>query len=322
MSTILQLRRGTTAQHSGFTGANGEVTVNTTTKTLILHDGTTPGGFPQGAGTVATDLATHKADTANPHAVTKAQVGLGSVDNVAATALRDRTTHTGTQAASSISDFAATVRTTLLTGFSTAVNTAVTAADSVLNGVGKLQAQVDTILNRALTGLSTATATVVTATDSILVGIGKLQAQVTLRALLTANTFTGDQTIGGYKVIEANLQKVTEVQAAPTISGGVLALDLANGRSLVSLNAAITSITFSNNVASATKVQSHTLTFTADGTARSVVWPSGNGTSTLLVKWPGGVAPTLTSTNGKRDTFQFVSVSEFLWDAFIVGQNL
>lgn len=235
MSTTLQLRRGTTAQHSGFTGANGEVTVNTTTKTLILHDGTTPGGFPQGAGTVAADLVTHKADTANPHAVTKAQVGLGSVDNVAAAALRDRSTHTGNQ---------------------------------------------------------------------------------------PATTMAGDQTFAGYKAIEANLQKVTEVQAAPTISGGVLALDLANGRSLVSLNAAITSITFSNNVASATKVQSHTLTFTADGTARSVVWPSGNGTSTLLVKWPGGVAPTLTSTNGKRDTFQFVSVSEFLWDAFIVGQNL
>lgn len=322
MTTRLQLRRGTAAQHANFTGAAGELSVNTTTNTLHVHDGVTVGGIPQGAGTVAADLATHTGNTSNPHAVTKAQVGLGSVDNVSASSLRDRTTHTGSQTASTISDFAATVRATLLTGFSTAVSAAVTAADSVLAGVGKLQAQVNAVLDRALTGLSVATSTAVVATDSILVGIGKLQAQVTLRALLAANTFTGDQTLGGNKVIEANLQKVTEVQAAPAISAGVLALDLANGRSVVSLNAAVTSITFSNNVASATKVQSHTLTFTADGTARSVVWPAGNGTSTLLIKWPGGTAPTLTSTNGKRDTFQFVSVNTYLWDAFIVGQNL
>lgn len=322
MTTQLQMRRGTTAQHASFTGAPGEITFNTSTKTLHAHDGVTAGGVPQGAGTVGADLAAHKADTANPHSVTKAQIGLSNVDNVSAANLRDRSTHTGQQLASTISDFAATVRATLLTGLSVATNSAVTAADTVLEGIGKLQAQITDVLNRALTGLSTATSSVVTATDSILVGIGKLQAQVTLRALLTANTFTGDQTIGGNKVIEANLQKVTEVQAAPTISAGVLTLDLANGRSVVALNASVTSLAFTNNVASSTKVQSHTLTLTADGTARTVVWPAGNGTSTLLVKWPGGTAPTLTSTNGKRDTFQFVSVDTYLWDAFIVGQNL
>lgn len=41
--------------------------------------------------------AAHEARADNPHAVTKAQVGLGAVDNVAAAALRDRATHTGTQ---------------------------------------------------------------------------------------------------------------------------------------------------------------------------------------------------------------------------------
>ncbi len=38
-------------------------------------------------------------------AVTKSQIGLGSVDNVSAVSLRDRSTHTGTQPASTISDF-------------------------------------------------------------------------------------------------------------------------------------------------------------------------------------------------------------------------
>jgi hypothetical protein len=45
MATILQLRRGTTVQHSSFTGAEGEVTVNTTKDTVVVHDGTTAGGF-------------------------------------------------------------------------------------------------------------------------------------------------------------------------------------------------------------------------------------------------------------------------------------
>jgi hypothetical protein len=46
MATILQLRRGTTTQHSSFTGAVGEVTVDTTKDTVVVHDGTTAGGFP------------------------------------------------------------------------------------------------------------------------------------------------------------------------------------------------------------------------------------------------------------------------------------
>lgn len=46
MSTAVQLRRGTTAQHSTFTGAEGEITVDTTKDTAVVHDGATAGGFP------------------------------------------------------------------------------------------------------------------------------------------------------------------------------------------------------------------------------------------------------------------------------------
>lgn len=45
MPTILQLRRGTTTEHSSFTGAVGEVTINTTKDTAVVHDGSTAGGF-------------------------------------------------------------------------------------------------------------------------------------------------------------------------------------------------------------------------------------------------------------------------------------
>jgi len=40
----VKLRRGTTAQHAGFTGAEGEVTVDTDLDTLRVHDGSTAGG--------------------------------------------------------------------------------------------------------------------------------------------------------------------------------------------------------------------------------------------------------------------------------------
>ena len=47
MAKKLQLRGGTTAEHSSFTGAIREVTVDTTKDVLVVHDGTTAGGFPQ-----------------------------------------------------------------------------------------------------------------------------------------------------------------------------------------------------------------------------------------------------------------------------------
>ena len=45
MPTQLQLRRGTTVQHNTFTGVVGEVTINTTKKTAVVHDGSTAGGL-------------------------------------------------------------------------------------------------------------------------------------------------------------------------------------------------------------------------------------------------------------------------------------
>ena len=47
MARVLKLRRGTTAQHSTFTGAEGEVTVDTTTDSLVVHDNVTVGGHRQ-----------------------------------------------------------------------------------------------------------------------------------------------------------------------------------------------------------------------------------------------------------------------------------
>ena len=43
---LVQRRRGTTANHSVFAGAEGEITQDTTKNTLVSHDGNTQGGHP------------------------------------------------------------------------------------------------------------------------------------------------------------------------------------------------------------------------------------------------------------------------------------
>lgn len=49
MAKQIQLRRGTTAENNGFTGAVGEVSVDTDKDVLVVHDGVTVGGFPVAA---------------------------------------------------------------------------------------------------------------------------------------------------------------------------------------------------------------------------------------------------------------------------------
>lgn len=51
----LQLRRGTTAEHSTFTGLVGEVTIDTTKDTIVVHDGSTVGGIPLAKASEVTD---------------------------------------------------------------------------------------------------------------------------------------------------------------------------------------------------------------------------------------------------------------------------
>jgi len=61
--------------------------------------------------------------------------------------------------------------------------------------------------------------------------------------------------------------------------------------------------------------KSFTLVLTQDGTgSRTVTWPT--------VAWPGGVAPTLTTTAAKRDIITFLSADGTSWLGMIAGQNL
>jgi len=68
MAKLLKLRRGTTSEHSSFTGAEGEVTIDTTKDTAVVHDGSTAGGHPlvkENAEVTSTGIASNVVDEDN-----------------------------------------------------------------------------------------------------------------------------------------------------------------------------------------------------------------------------------------------------------------
>ena len=89
MTTEIQYRRGTTAEHAAFTGAVGEITVNTDNDSLVVHDGLTAGGFETasivGLATKASQTALDSTDAAvaaNTSAVLANATSLGLKANI------------------------------------------------------------------------------------------------------------------------------------------------------------------------------------------------------------------------------------------------
>lgn len=72
-------------------------------------------------------------------------IATGATANSTDSQLRDRTTHTGTQTSSTISDFATTVRGIVLTGLSLVTGGVISATDSILVALGKLQNQITSL---------------------------------------------------------------------------------------------------------------------------------------------------------------------------------
>jgi hypothetical protein len=88
MTKQVQRRRGTATQHTSFTGAEGETSVNTTNKSIHVHDGTTTGGFEAARidltnVTGATVAGKVTGSTLSSLTITSADINGGTVDNVA-----------------------------------------------------------------------------------------------------------------------------------------------------------------------------------------------------------------------------------------------
>jgi hypothetical protein len=147
---------------------------------------------------------------------------------------------------------------------------------------------------------------------------GKIPAiSSTYFANLSGTNLTGVALLGSTNAFTArnDLKTYTETKATPAIAAGTLTLDLsAATQFVVALNANVSTLAVSNCPASG--VTSFTLVFTADGTPRTVDWAD------IAVKWAGGTAPTLTSTNNKQDVFTFITYDACTsFHGFIAGLN-
>jgi hypothetical protein len=95
----------------------------------------------------------------------------------------------------------------------------------------------------------------------------------------------------------------------------LLTLDFAQGNVFtVSLNANITAISIVNASSISNMTLYFYLIFTMDGTARTVTWPAS-------VSWAQGTSPVLSSANGNREIFSFLSTNGGTnWLGFAGGQ--
>lgn len=109
-----------------------------------------------------------------------------------------------------------------------------------------------------------------------------------------------------------NTFKNTVQTLVTATDGSTVTFDLSSGN--------IQSVTLGGNrtlaLSNGTVGQCFILRLIQDGTgSRTVTWFS-------TIKWPGGSAPTLTTTASKIDVFGFITTSSGNYDAFIIGQNL
>ena len=79
MAKLLKLRRGTTSQHGSFTGAEGEVTVDTDKETLVVHDGSTAGGHPVAAEDMANVSSASIAGRLATDAIATSKIAAGAL---------------------------------------------------------------------------------------------------------------------------------------------------------------------------------------------------------------------------------------------------
>jgi len=156
--------------------------------------------------------------------------------------------------------------------------------------------------------------------------VAKLTTGTTLPSNVTGSSLTSvgtlsSLTLGGTVSMADNVisrprfTDYAETYTTPAISSNTLTLNLENGNVFrVTRNANISTLTISNPAGTGNAC-SFTLIFNADGTARTVTWPTA-------VKWPGGTAPTLTSTNSRSDVFVFyTNDAGTTWYAMTAAQN-
>lgn len=172
MATQVQFRGGTTSEHSTFTGVAREVTVDTTKKTVVVHDGSTAGGIP-----LAKESAVTSAAAITGGSINGTTVGASTASTGAFTTLSASSTVSGAGFSTYLASPPAIGGTTASTGrFTTVTATGLTSGRVTYAGAsGLLSDSANLVWDNANTrlGIGTASPTarlnVVTASDTPLI---------------------------------------------------------------------------------------------------------------------------------------------------------
>lgn len=130
---------------TGATADPKDLTVSETKTMLALDQVDNTSDLAKPISTATQTALNLKYDASNPNGYeTPAQLNTRDTNN------RARANHTGSQLAATISNFAATVLSTVLTGYTVGANVALAATDTILQAFGKLQGQ----LNQAISDVN------------------------------------------------------------------------------------------------------------------------------------------------------------------------
>lgn len=152
MPTQVQFRRGTTAQNNSFTGAAGELSVNTSNSTIRVHDGSTPGGSE--LATVASTSSATNLTTGTLNSARLPTSGVAAATYGNATFIPSITVDTlGRITSASNVAISATVANTNITGLITSGQIA-TVANTQITGL-ITSGQIASVANNQITGLIT-----------------------------------------------------------------------------------------------------------------------------------------------------------------------
>jgi hypothetical protein len=317
MPKQVQLRRGTTTEHATFTGVVGEVTVDTTKDTLVVHDGTQAGGYPLARESA---LANYQPLDGDLTAIAALSGTTGIVRKTAAnTYSLDTDTYltgiTSTQVTTALgftpynatnpSGYLSTVNltsnvtgalpvanggtgATTLTGYVKGNGTSTMTASAAIpvadvTGAAPLADPTftGTVVLPSTTSIGTVSSTEIGYLDNV---TSAIQTQLNAKAPLAAPTFTGTSTFATTDALGPVRQNIVAVAA--------LDIDCSLGNFFTKTIAGNSTFTFSN--APSTRAFAFTLEVTH--TSGTITWPT-------TVRWPGGTAPTLTTSRVHLITF-------------------
>ena len=229
--------------------------------------------------------------------------GTADITVTAAAGTLTGTTLNSTVVSSSLTSVGTLTAGAIGSGFTAIANSALANSSVTING---------TAVSLGASGTVTAAAGTLTGTS---LASNVLSSSLTSVGTLSALTMGGTVSMADNVISRPRFTDYAETYTTPAISSGTLTLNIENGNVFrVSRNANITTLTISNPAATGNAC-SFTLIFDANGTSYTITWPAA-------VKWPGGTAPTITTTNSRSDMFVFYTNNAgTTWYAMTAAQN-